>query len=159
MSSTWLNLLHPPRRPLMNILAEVCLLHNELFSPTAWSHIRAGAHAWTRVRIHTHTHPRRQRNMTFHTSSDCTPIPAVWAELHMPTHVQTLSLSLSLLAHTQTVIWWLWMLMSCCGVYPTRMVGVARGQPPPAFNDVYLAHAEEWKGGWHVCVRAWRADV
>lgn len=58
----------------------------------------------------------------------------LWAQVHVPTHTLT-----KVISHRQTVIWWLWMLMSCCGVYPTRMAGVAGGQPPPAFNDVYLA--------------------
>lgn len=61
--------------------------------------------------------------------------------------------------HTHTVIWWLLMLMSCCGVYPTRMVGVAWGQPPPAFNDVYLAHVWGVNGGMlcvYVCVTDWQ---
>lgn len=49
--------------------------------------------------------------------------------------------------------------MSCFGVYPTRMAWVAGGQPPPAFNDVYLAHVWRVKEGmvlsW-VCVNEWQ---
>lgn len=76
-----------------------------------------------------------------------------WVQVHVPAHTLT-----KVISHRQTVIWWLWMLMSCCGVYPTRMAGVAGGQPPPAFNDVYLARV--WGAeGVGVCVCDRPADV
>lgn len=46
--------------------------------------------------------------------------------------------------------------MSSCGVYPTRMEGVAWGQPPPAFNDVYLARLRSEKGRCCVWLTDWQ---
>lgn len=124
----------------MNILTEVCLSHNELFFPHRRKpHMRRrSCMKWSGVRAHA-------RTCQLYILCQY----AVSTGAQACTHTQKSSHS-----RLHTVIWWLWLLMSCCGVYPTRMVDVAWGQPPPAFNDVYLAHVwgVNWGGGVWVCV-------
>lgn len=150
MSSTWLNLLHPTAEATHESFNRSSLIAQWTVSPPSLeaTYAQALMHE-VELSLHTHT------ILSMFTYSRCTC-------LHMLTHYKVVTLSVSCThtththnvhkhTHTHTVIWWLWMLMSCFGVYPTRMAWVAGGQPPPAFNDVYLAHIWRVKErrGWH----------
>lgn len=150
MSSTWLNLLHPTEEAAHEYFNRSLLIAQWTVFPTAWSHIHAGAHAWSQASIRTLAHARTCKT-TF-------PLTAVVllhrytclhtdiTRTHTHTHCNLMTLDANEL---------LWCL-------PDTHGGCRMGASLPVFNDVYLAHVwgvnegDEGRACVCVCVTDWQ---